>query len=232
MRTTNFRAFKQCVTIGNLILAACAFIGPVGRVSARSREAKDRPVVRVGVYNCAKTGQSELRQAESQSAAIFAMAGVQIVWAEYSAKPPAVWSPSDNPAPDFSVRILYASATTRAWRTSGVDVMGESIIPQGVEGPVAGGIANVFYDRVKEVVSASGPFSAEVLGEAIAHELGHLMLGPQHSRHGIMKILWTPQDQDLISHCELRFLPGQAKDLQRVAQSLQQDSSPTLVAQR
>jgi hypothetical protein len=231
MKSTNSQAFKQCARVGSLILAACAFIGSVASVSARSHSGKNRPVIRVGIYNYAEIDRSELHEAESLAAALFSTAGVRIAWTEYSPKPASVWSLSGNSNPDFSVRILRTSVSKQAKRASGVDVIGESIIPRGVEGPVAGGIANVFYDWVQKVSSAWGPFTTAVLAEAIAHELGHLMLGPQHSRRGIMKVLWTDNDQVLISHCELRFLPGQAEDLQRAARSLHQDSPPTLVAQ-
>jgi hypothetical protein len=232
MKSAKLQAFKKCVRIGNLILAACALIGPVANSPARSRKVKNQPVITVGVYNYAKIDQSQLRQAENHVEALFNMAGVRIAWTEYLPHPAAVWSLADNPAPDFSVRILYASPNRRAWRISGVEVMGESIIPQEADVPVPGGIANVFYDRVKEVASTSGAFSADVLGEAITHELGHLMLGPHHSDRGVMKVQWTSEDLDLVSHCELRFLPAQAVLLQHAARSLQRDSSPRLVAQR
>jgi hypothetical protein len=232
MKPTVSQAIKQYAPMLNLALVVWVFIGPVGNITARSHRMKDRPVIRVGIYNYAKIKRSELRQAETLAAALFYTAGVRIVWLECLHKAVSFRSLSDDPAPDFSVRILRDSKSARARRASGVDVMGESIIPSGVDGPVAGGIANIFYEQVKEVTSAWGQYTSAVLGEAIAHELGHLMLGPQHSRRGIMKILWTPRDQALITRCELRFLPGQAVELQRAARSLQQDSSPMLVAQR
>lgn len=232
MRSTNSNTFKKSVRIGNLMLAVCAFIGPVVSVSARSRGAKDRPVVRVGIYNYANIAPRELQQAKRHATALFALAGVRIVWLQYSHELLSARIQTNDPAPDFSVRILHTSVTSRTKLATGVDVMGESIIPRGVEVPVAGGIANIFYDQVKEVASASGPFSSAVLGEAIAHELGHLMLGPRHSRQGVMKPVWTHEDQGLISRRSLRFRPVQAVLLQRAARSLQQSSSTTLVAQR
>ena len=231
MKSANSQAFKQYIQAGSLILTACAFIGPVPSVLARSHRVKDLPVIRVGVYNYAEINRSKLREAERRAAALFTSAGVRVAWSDYSHEVLSAPFRSMDSAPDFSVRILYASATARAWRTSGVDVLGESIIPQGVEGPVPGRIANVFYDRVKKVASASGMVPGDVLGEAIAHELGHLMLGPRHSYRGVMKAYWIYKDYALISQCALLFLPGQAEALQRAARSLQHDPSPELVAQ-
>lgn len=232
MKTKVSQAIKHSARAASLALAAGAFLIPAVNIMARAHKAKNRPVIHVEVYNYAKIGRSELQGAESQAAGLFALAGVQIMWIEWVSRPASFRSLSDDPSPDFSVRILGGSGMMQKKQGAGVDVMGESIIPGGTQAPVAGGISNVYYDRVKEVSAAWAPSTSAILGEAIAHELGHLMLGPQHSRQGTMKILWTPQDQDLIAHCELRFLPGQAKDLQRAARSLHQDLSPTLLAQR
>jgi hypothetical protein len=227
MKTTILQAIKPPAKIASLALVAGALLVPTVNIVARPHRAKSRPVIRVEIYNYAKMGRSELRGAEGQAAGLFAMAGVQIMWIEWLGKPASFRSLPDDPSPDFSVRILGGSGMMQKKQGAGVDVMGESIIPGGTQAPVSGGIANVYYDRVKEVSAAWAPSTSAILGEAIAHELGHLMLGPQHSRQGTMKILWTPQDQDLIAHCELRFLPGQAKDLQRAARSLHQDLSPS-----
>jgi hypothetical protein len=232
MKSANSQALKQCTRTFSFILAAWALIGPVASALARARRVNDQPVIRVGIYNYANIAPRELQQAERHATALFAMAGVRIVWLQYSHKLLSARIQTNDPAPDFSVRILHTSVTSQTKLASGVDIMGESIIPRGAEVPVAGGIANIFNARVREVASASGPFSSAVLGEAIAHELGHLMLGTAHSRQGVMKILWTSQDQDLISYCELRFLPGEAEGVRRAARSLQQSSSTTLVAQR
>lgn len=232
MKATISRAIEHSAKAAGLVLAAGALLIPAVNLMARTRRAKNRPAIRVEIYNYAKIRRSELRGAESQAAGLFAMAGVRIMWTEWLRKPTSFRSLPDDPSPDFSVRILCGFGITQKKQDAGVDVMGESIIPGGAQAPVTGGIANVYYNRVKEVSAAWEPSTSAILGEAIAHELGHLMLGPHHSPQGTMKILWTRQDQDLIAHCELRFLPGQAKDLQRAARSLHKDLSPTLLAQR
>lgn len=233
MKSRASRAFKQYAQIVNLALVAWALTGTGGNILARSRSLGNRPVITVGVYNYAGIRQSALREAERHAAALFAVAGVRITWRECQLNPVSFQSPSGNPVQDFSVRILRSSAITQDWRTGGSDAMGESIVPSGADGPTAGGIADIFCDRVKKVASEWGPTTSGILGEAIAHELGHLMLGPGHSSRGIMKAVWTRQDQLLVSRCQLRFLPSQAVELQRAARSLDQDASPkVLVAQR
>ena len=232
MKLTALRAIKQYAQIVGLVLVVWALTGPVGNLLARSRRLKDRPVITVGVYNYAAIRQSALREAESDAAAVFAVAGVRIAWLECQLNPASSRSPSDNPVQDLSVRILRSSAITQDWQTGESDAMGESIVPSGVNGPVAGGIADIFCDRVKKVAWEWGPTTSGILGEAIAHELGHLMLGPGHSPRGIMKAVWTRQDQLLVSRCQLRFLPAQAVALQHAARSLHSGSSPIVLARR
>ena len=55
--------------------------------------------------------------------------------------------------------------------------------------------ATVFYDRI-ETVSKTGDVSlSTMLGHAIAHEIGHVLLGTtDHSRSGIMKARWGRAD--------------------------------------
>jgi hypothetical protein len=55
--------------------------------------------------------------------------------------------------------------------------------------------ATVFYDRI-ETVSKMGDVSlSAMLGHAIAHEIGHVLLGTtDHSPSGIMKARWVRAD--------------------------------------
>ena len=115
---------------------------------------------------------------------------------------------------------------------SGADALGECTIPSGTEVPVRGGITNVFDDRVVEVSTRWGLFPAEVLGHAMAHELGHLLLGTGHSSQGLMKGSWTSLDLQLASRGKLRFSPDQAGLLHRAALSLRQNPPPTVIAER
>lgn len=223
---------RKSAWIFSLVLLAWVSLIPGETVAAKSVREKNRFVITVGIYNYAEITLRELREAERQAATFFAKARIRIAWLEYSQQDLTVPSPSRDPAADLYVRILHASKTKPARRTSGFDVMGESIIPSVTEGPLPGHIANIFYDRLKGLSRAWGQFSGNVLGEAIAHELGHLLLGSQHSRRGIMKARWNFRDQLLINRCQMGFSREQATALQRAVRSLQNNRSLTITAQR
>jgi hypothetical protein len=232
MRQTIPQAFIRYRQIAGLVLVACAAIGAAGRVWARSRGVKTQSVIRVAVYNYAHVAHAELEKAERQAASLFASTGDRIVWLDYPDKKRLVHSSSAPSTADLFVRILFASKLKRVRRISAVEIMGESILTSGNEWPVHGRIANLFFDRVKHVSTLWGLSSGEVLGDAIAHELGHLLLGIGHSGRGIMKADWTSRDLVLAARGELKFRPSQVAALQSAALSLRQDSSPMVLAQR
>jgi hypothetical protein len=231
MKQTSSQGFKPWARIASVFLVVGAFIGPVGSLSARSNKVENHLVISVTVYNYANVTPLDLQVAELRAAALFAEVNVRIAWMEYSSKLLCVRSRCDDSASNFSIRILNTSKIMRRQRISEVRELGESIIPQGTEGPLPGGIANVFYDRVRKFSSECSPFSGEGLGEVIAHELGHL-LGARHSSQGIMKAPWTSWDLTMASRGKLQFLPAEVALLQSAVLSLHQDPSPMVFAQR
>lgn len=57
---------------------------------------------------------------------------------------------------------------------------------------LAGTIATVFHDRVLMVARRAGVERSQLLGRALAHEVGHLLLeSTGHSRTGLMRPVWT-----------------------------------------
>ncbi len=56
----------------------------------------------------------------------------------------------------------------------------------------AGTVATVFADRIRTLAAGAGVSEADLLGRAMAHEVGHLLLGTRdHNRDGLMRGEWT-----------------------------------------
>lgn len=232
MKQAISQVFIRYGGIIGLLLIALPSASLAGGISASSLGVNNQPVIRVEVYNYTHLGRKKLREAEGQAANLFAMAGVRIAWLNHSQKGRSVLSPLNHSNADFSIRILYAFMSRRLPRASEANALGESRVPSGTNEPTAGGIADVFYDRVREVSTRWDLFPGQVLGDAIAHELGHLLMGVRHSSQGIMKAFWDPHDLELTSQGRLQFQPGQLGLLQHAALELHSGSSPTVLARR
>jgi hypothetical protein len=67
--------------------------------------------------------------------------------------------------------------------------LGFAAVDAGVH---VGVLATIFYDRVQIVASRGALESGELLGRAMAHEVGHLLLrAAGHSRTGLMRAVWA-----------------------------------------
>jgi len=71
--------------------------------------------------------------------------------------------------------------------------------------------ATIFEDRIEGLWESNGTDLAVVLGHAIAHELGHVLLGSaEHSSMGIMRAHWGKADFDQAAMGRLGFTAQQA----------------------
>lgn len=150
--------------------------------------------VTVRVYNYAAVSDRVLGDAESETARIFASAGISTAWLDcsHSRVPPrSGFTQADeitNPCSasigaDLVLRILSRSTpASTAFRDT-------------MFGFAEGGfVASVFYARLEDM--ADGVYGNRsaislMLGDVIAHEIGHLLLGSNsHSRTGVMSGKW------------------------------------------
>ena len=134
------------------------------------------------------TGQrDDQRQVALETAtAVLATAGVRILWTRcVSAGSSDTGCSAPRRDTELVLRVMQTSPTWR--RQEGVS-MGDSVIDRGSQ---SGVLATVYADRVSWVASRAGMTPAVLLGLAIAHELGHLLLGSSHTSAGIMRRSWT-----------------------------------------
>jgi hypothetical protein len=84
------------------------------------------------------------------------------------------------------VRIVAAPAGSRP------DSLGFSFVDSGTG---SGTLATIFLDRVRALSARAGADSGQLLGRAMAHELGHLLLGTiHHADRGLMRGVWSTID--------------------------------------
>jgi len=72
--------------------------------------------------------------------------------------------------------------------------------------------ASVFYDRIERLHKSAEIDLPILLGHALAHEIGHVLLGTKdHSATGIMKPRWSKADFEVGGLTRLCFTPEQSQ---------------------
>ena len=168
-----------------------------------------RPAITIRVANETSADGRSMALARKEAVRIFAQAGIDLVWldcvsgyADYG---------NDDPchhlrgAVEFWVRIV-----SRRPPATTVDVIGFSDLDK----ETGDGSAGVYYPAAVDLAKRCQARAAEVLGAAIAHEVGHLIMGANaHSSVGVMQASWGRAQCLLIETSDLNFTAEQAKRL-------------------
>ena len=104
--------------------------------------------------------------------------------------------------------------------------MGESLMG----GPHRSMYSFIYFNRVSREARKTELSPGYLLGDVIAHELGHL-LGLSHAREGMMTAKWGDQEFALLARRRLRFSHAEMKTMQeeiRVRRMVQNEESDLL----
>jgi hypothetical protein len=85
----------------------------------------------------------------------------------------------------------------------------------------SGVLATIYFDRVQWLAHESGTDSRVLLGRAIAHELGHLLLASTaHGAAGLMRALWSGEEIRRGSARDWLFAPSELRAIRARAETL------------
>src|SRR6185503_14952467 len=84
----------------------------------------------------------------------------------------------------------------RMYRTGALKRLANSALSQREKSRLIGSlIAKVYPDRVASLARGAGADPADLLARAIAHEIGHLLMGnSRHSARGLMRAVWSREE--------------------------------------
>lgn len=159
-----------------------------------------RPI-RVLVSNVAEVPPEVVSQAEREVVRLYSGIGITLAWEDHA--------PADGRTilllPDqMSLRITILQDDPR--RLPGSQALGAA--PRR---PEEARVACVYYERVEQRARRDGVEPALVLGHAIAHEVGHLLLPAyEHPTWGLMKAVWNSADLRRAAQGQLRFSKEEA----------------------
>jgi hypothetical protein len=199
-----------------MVLAGVAGAAP----NAAARRAVVQSGLTIHVSNYAHVGAKELANAERVAAAVFAKAGVASTWVDISDLSGAPHTRSGDPNP---ARLSLVSVHIQSSSLAGTLGLRDSAMGLAPGAGPERKLVYVFYDRVKQLAQrqvagqVKGEIVArasecEILGEMIAHEIGHILLDmPGHSETGIMRGGWDLKDLQDVAYGSLFFTAEQER---------------------
>jgi hypothetical protein len=164
--------------------------------------------ITISVYDYANVPPELLGAAEEDARRIFRQAGVDTVWATCFPKPERVLADCYTvDATHLMMKILPRAISAQARDRN--DVLGTALVDE----KRVGYYSYVFYDSVRRVAEER-KLGHALLGDVLAHEIGHLLLGSNsHSVSGIMSAHWYGGELRRISEGAMLFTPSQSRTL-------------------
>lgn len=201
--------------MGNSGLGGCV----IGALLAVPGLAQDLGI-QVNVFNYAEVSNENLEAAKEIASRVLSSAGLTVTWEDYPVtleEMKACERCQELPNPTtFTLRLLPDSMV-RSWPNNRHHLAYSVVAPRGEFGKLTG----IYASRVENVARREHFPLELVLGHVIAHEVGHLLLGPDsHSRHGVMRFPVNRDYLHLASKRQLRFTPRQARSIELDVRSL------------
>jgi len=181
--------------------------------------------ITLDLYNYAQIDSETLIRAKNETKRIYREIGIETLW-------------MDKPIPEQPSLAPYRASEIRVniipHASEGLGLLSNSLGIAPGTGPNRGRLY-VCYDRVenlyrKQVAStARGRTSrpattAQILGYAIAHEMGHLLGLDAHAEMGIMRSTWLSNDLLNLAYGDLAFTAQQAAVIRNQVRIRQQSA--------
>jgi hypothetical protein len=168
-------------------------------------------------YNNFGVPAADLAAARQDAQAVLQQAGVNIVWADCwvgDGQPASAPTRCQEPVGGDIVLRLQKTKHQGAGRSRFVS-MGFSVVKSAGAPPF---LSTVYVDRVESVARVAGIDARRVLGLAIAHEVGHVLLNSnRHSATGLMRADWSGNDLRRRDEAAWQFLESEAAHLRSAA---------------
>lgn len=202
-----FKTIHRTTSTLALILAAAGASYPVFAGSVNG----SRPSVTLRIVNEAGVDRRTLSRAGKEAAAILERSGVQLILVSCETGSPDVKSVNpcqrERGPTEFWFRIFVQRPRTTSDEVLGFTELDECL---GIRS------AGVSYTAAVQLAKKYSADVFQIIGAAIAHEVGHLVLGAgAHTPQGLMSPHWGRIEFELISISELSFTSDQSKWLQK-----------------
>lgn len=214
MKTTWIQALSVGLALASGLTGLCD--------AARAASPETSPAITIHVHNYARVPIKTLAESEEVATEIFRKAGVQTQWADSVLTVEKGKENSLDPTANTLADIQLSILTRKMSDLDGAPNNAMGLAPgNGPDRKIVYVFEGSVEARLWRLMRAQGsaklyrPVSkAQILGYAIAHEIGHLLLNQQvHSAYGIMRGEWGFADFRDIAEGVLLFTPQQAQFL-------------------
>jgi len=188
-----------------------------GASVAQAEEKEGRPVnmaLTVRTYDIAGVAARDLSAAQTTADHLFADIGIRLVWMNCATTGHrrSNASPRCDQPVDGAEVILRLDAAGQQDQRETVS-MGFSLVDS--RHGSAAVLATVFADRVLGISRGGGIDHRVLLGLAMAHEIGHLLLSTTaHAATGVMRAVWSQAALRRATPADWRFLDPDARIMQ------------------
>lgn len=158
---------------------------------------------------------SALAHAEAAAAGLFHSVNVDIVWASCDGAPVGEEAAQQH---WYTIRLCGEPIDGGPGPLS-LDTLGEAFISEDQPGY----LVEVYYKAAEALAYRSQVEASTLVGCVMAHELGHLLLGPGHAPDGVMRALWDARDLDGIRHGWMKFRPDEGVRIRQALQNFRQN---------
>lgn len=188
-----------------VMFAAERPMAPQAAVISRAR-------VQVRVYDTTVMPAVDQTVALRAAAGVLAAAGIDVTWVSCGESSTGVCDVPLGRA-ELSVRFvrLAASPSKRGRLQLGYPLVDTTI--------GEGSLATVYLNRVHWLTAQAGADTETVLGFAVAHEIGHLLLGTNaHAASGLMRAVWSRGELQHAQLSDWLFSPVEGASMRHALQ--------------
>lgn len=162
------------------------------------------PQVTVNVYNGIHLAPSDLERAEREAERIFLYAGIRVVWTSGKLATDAKPAPLIVGSKGVTLQLRVWTRAIAEEKAVGYETLGFCLSRENGE-------VVVLADAIQKRAVVGTTKFTDLLGLAMAHELGHVLLrSMSHSVTGVMQARWTEKCLREDERGFLRFTAGEA----------------------
>ena len=185
-----------------------------GQLQEENDQTRTNHKITVRIHNYTEASLSLVQRAERAAGNILGRAGLTTVWVECPVNPNFSHKPICNASCsslDFVVNLLPCFMSDRFQLDGGALGLAFEADDKNY-----GFRASIFYDVASDWARQQKQDLDQLLGAAIAHELGHLLLGTNsHSTTGLMSAFWSPKQLLAVQQRGWDFSPADAEHAQK-----------------